>query len=281
MRKYLHKFESLADFETAYNGSDYHEPWVSLTKGDVDSKIKLTIGYSGNPECVLNYVENASITLNGEAQDVYIWQIESGNEGMGYLNYSVGDYVATNEKEAGEYNYDEGKSIVAVMKSGDQWVTSGEYPNTNTIWKIETVSGPMNKVDYNKRAFDGDLIIDCAQSHSSDYPEYYDCRIIYAAPELGLIPDSEFDSPNEGGYRYLFNSNSPIGPSGTRTSMKVRVLNYEQNPIDVNVNISHDYERARFSSDQISNTRNRWIEGGIVVVSGGSDTGNISIVGPS
>jgi hypothetical protein len=34
MAKYLHKFESLADFNSAYNGSDYQEPWVSYTNED-------------------------------------------------------------------------------------------------------------------------------------------------------------------------------------------------------------------------------------------------------
>lgn len=45
MAKYLHKFTSLAEFEAAYNGSDYHEPWVSLTKDEL--KISLIANYSG------------------------------------------------------------------------------------------------------------------------------------------------------------------------------------------------------------------------------------------
>ena len=32
MGKYLHKFDTEADFNAAYNGSDYHEPWVSYTE---------------------------------------------------------------------------------------------------------------------------------------------------------------------------------------------------------------------------------------------------------
>lgn len=35
--KYLHKFTSLADFNAAYNGQDYIEPWVSYT---VDSNLE-------------------------------------------------------------------------------------------------------------------------------------------------------------------------------------------------------------------------------------------------
>lgn len=31
MGKYIHKFDTVAEFETAYNGTGYTEPWVSLT----------------------------------------------------------------------------------------------------------------------------------------------------------------------------------------------------------------------------------------------------------
>ena len=36
MGKYLHKFESVADFEENYNGLSYIEPWVSATKDSND-----------------------------------------------------------------------------------------------------------------------------------------------------------------------------------------------------------------------------------------------------
>ena len=31
MAKYVHLFETQADFTAAYNGSEYQEPWVSYT----------------------------------------------------------------------------------------------------------------------------------------------------------------------------------------------------------------------------------------------------------
>ena len=37
--KYLHKFSSLADFEAAYNGSDYLEPWVSITPANENLRV--------------------------------------------------------------------------------------------------------------------------------------------------------------------------------------------------------------------------------------------------
>ena len=32
MAKYIHLFQSASTFETAYNGEDYNEPWLSYTK---------------------------------------------------------------------------------------------------------------------------------------------------------------------------------------------------------------------------------------------------------
>lgn len=43
MGKYLHKFESVADFNEKYNGSSYIEPWVSATK---DSNDEYQIDYN-------------------------------------------------------------------------------------------------------------------------------------------------------------------------------------------------------------------------------------------
>ena len=32
--KYLHLFDTQSDFESAYNGEDYGEPWVGLVKAN-------------------------------------------------------------------------------------------------------------------------------------------------------------------------------------------------------------------------------------------------------
>ena len=60
--KYLHKFNSAAEFEAAYNGNDYIEPWVSLTIDAVNDVNK--VDYNKQP-VVEEY--DIEIDCNGEA----------------------------------------------------------------------------------------------------------------------------------------------------------------------------------------------------------------------
>lgn len=62
MRKYLHKFESLDDFKTSYDGSDYHEPWTSLTVDTIPTKIQVTYG---GTTYVLEYIGEVETTEGG------------------------------------------------------------------------------------------------------------------------------------------------------------------------------------------------------------------------
>ena len=53
MGKYIHLFNAQADFETAYNGSSYEEPWVSYTDIGQDSHVDYNKGDEPTPTDVL------------------------------------------------------------------------------------------------------------------------------------------------------------------------------------------------------------------------------------
>jgi len=84
--KYLHKFSSLADFEAAYNGSDYLEPWVSTTPVNeslrVDYNKHLT---NADFDLVVDYAqgENDFYAIVQSKDDIHILSKE--NDSYTYL----------------------------------------------------------------------------------------------------------------------------------------------------------------------------------------------------
>lgn len=142
MGNYLHKFNNKADFNTAYNGSDYHEPWVSLTKSDVPSKIKISIdSSSGNPELRLTYINKEEVNYgSGGTLEAYIWKVESST----LAEVAVGEYVAVRTIEEREYM---GQYIEVVQKEYGMWQPTNPYPMT----RLTIIKGPKDKIDYNKR----------------------------------------------------------------------------------------------------------------------------------
>lgn len=105
--KYLHKFENSADFNTAYNGSDYHEPWVSYTlvtdngKPKVNYNKKMAVTEFTVDMSNLNItIQNAGVTCEDLTSE------KSGNTYPGLLHIinASGCDDATFE---GEFQYDE------------------------------------------------------------------------------------------------------------------------------------------------------------------------------
>ena len=75
MVRYLHLFDTEADFDMAYNGSDYHEPWVSLTRKDLILEIRM-YDYEGYE--TIKFIGMGDL-YDGDSENMiwhnaYIWQ---------------------------------------------------------------------------------------------------------------------------------------------------------------------------------------------------------------
>lgn len=158
--KYLHRFTSMADFQAAYNGNDYYEPWVSLTKSNIPLKIKILL--PEDQELILNYIEKAIVTIADNTEEMYIWQVENSTSGW----ISVGYYIATDTIEENEYvdTY-----IERVYKdSGDQkWYSTDAY----SMLELIVIEGPKDRVDYNKQPVDWDFELVWHSADTCGYQE--------------------------------------------------------------------------------------------------------------
>lgn len=214
MRKYLHKFESLAEFEAAYNGSDYHEPWVSLTKSDVPSKIKISIdSSSGNPELRLTYINKEEVNYgSGGTLEAYIWKVESST----LAEVAVGEYVAVRTIEEREYM---GQYIEVVQKEYGMWQPMNSYPMT----RLTIIKGPKDKIDYNKHPFTGDLIVEWVNKNGW---ETWD--ITYANSDY--FGELTCDGPCNSTAQYT--CSGPISEGTGKEPLSVRVINANEEQKD-------------------------------------------------
>ena len=213
MRKYLHKFESLADFEAAYNGSDYHEPWVSLTKSDVPLRIKISVGSSGNQELRLKYIKKDVVNHgSGGNVELYIWKVESSTVAA----VAVGEYIAVDTIEEGEYM---SRYIEVVQKEYGIWQPMSSYEMT----RLTIMEGPKDKVDYNKRVFTGDLIVEWVDKNGW---ETWD--ITYANSDYfgELTCDGECDEMAQ------YTCSGPISEGTGKDTLSVRVINADREQKD-------------------------------------------------
>lgn len=208
MRKYLHKFNSLAEFTQAYNGSNYLEPWVSYTIEGVPTVVSVSCDGGNNYE--LQYQEEISIL--GES-GYYLWTEEGVEEGYGYATHSrtidVGTEIYWIAYDSGNawWDWNDGSDIVTA-------VSNLEYEN-------------IHYVDYNKRPvppFDGDLIIDASQHDLGESSN----AIVWMNPNTGTI---EQISQTETGGVIMYNySGNKISLNEPLQELRIRLLNFRGTP---------------------------------------------------
>lgn len=199
MRKYLHKFESLADFESAYNGSDYHEPWVSLTKEGIPTKVSCS--NQNDTVYILEYQGQAPVAGSG---DYCIWK--DSNDGF----YATDSRTIVPNETSIYYLY---------IDENDQydWNDGDFYASSVEVLESENV----HYIDYNKGPFTGDLIVD-----ASDHGDF--SKVTWINPNLGtmnLIPESSINKK----YVYSFTGNK-INLNEQQEELKIRVLNFRDMP---------------------------------------------------
>ena len=112
MGKYLHRFDAEEDFNAAYNGEDYIEPWVSYTNesGRVD--------YNKSFDLEIYYTNNGEVQIMPDGA-----RILHASEGIGIVEEIETQYSAT--------------------EVGYSYIVNGPYIVSQTPPK-ETLSGTLN-----------------------------------------------------------------------------------------------------------------------------------------
>ena len=128
--KYLHKFTSDADFDTAYNGNDYIEPWVSC----IQYPIKLSVTTEYEDTITIEY--QGPVTLADETEG-YLWYD---------TDHSAGYFTGTRVPE----NY-----LEYIYLNGDTWDWNDGSVGISSITVLE--NGTDYQVDYNKEPVDWDF----------------------------------------------------------------------------------------------------------------------------
>lgn len=189
--KYLHKYNTISDFDNDYNGEYYHEPWVSISP-------KLTVtALTMRDEFV--YSEGAT------------WEYECERDAVDALNGVPGPMGTRHVYEwtwydAGSMAQLHAATLVRNPSVGTQIYESGEndgewFFNSQLPSEVLTVSGTpsehLEKVTYNKRP-----------EGQPDLEAYFDttcgiysdgCRVDYehANPDFGIY-EEVYHSTSEG-----------------------------------------------------------------------------------
>ena len=157
MGKYLHKFDAVSDFQDAYYGEDYNEPWVSYT--DEEMTRKIPTGFTSSVQSDGGLDLSGVFTYYGHA-----YQYMLDNETQTYKQSTNFVHIWTNGKVyvspyGGLWPISGSDSRISRLDAigGEIWTPGKmlEYLSSNSTRKVSEVyteDVPANKVAYNKQA---------------------------------------------------------------------------------------------------------------------------------
>ena len=194
--KYLHKFTSMADFQAAYDGQDYIEPWVSLTLSGVPTKISCSDEYEN-----VYTLEYQGQALVGGETNCHIWY-DSSNE----------RYYATETRTI----EDETEISYLYITEGDEYEWDDGSFSAEAVEVLESEEG-INYVHYNKKPV-YDFIIDYSSGDA-----WNGLKITYINPSFGPYEEVE-TSTDPPFYGYMMENISSII---LKQTLSVQILNSE------------------------------------------------------
>ena len=206
MGEYLHKFESLADFNTAYNGNDYHEPWVSYTTYNQAISFTASMIHAGSEFGPYDFtfyeeVNYLSVSLTNVTGTFYIWSYDNG-----------GSHIVTTTRNITENTYYED---AAWVEGSGYWATSNNVGGSG--YTLVNISSVVNEtkgvVDYNKPHVDWDFEIVWNTNNTCNRQE-----LINFSSRVGF----DHEDPNTARLYYITGVDFTINPI---ESFKVKVSN--------------------------------------------------------
>lgn len=125
MSEYIHKFNTTSDFESAYGGSSYKEPWISLTISNNQINYnKLKYVDLGLPSGILWATCNLGASSPEQRGDYYAWGEITPNKDTAYTwnNYTFG----TNSNLT-KYNTTDNKLVLEPEDDAGHVVLGGQW----------------------------------------------------------------------------------------------------------------------------------------------------------
>ena len=164
MRKYIHCFETTADFEAEYNGNGYSEPWVSAIKNGGVAFNKPRDPFNGHeyvdlglPSGTLWAKCNLGATAPGDFGDYYRWgettPLSENNDTPYKWEGEWVDGVGWNY-ESTKYNNTNGKTVLDLEDDAAHAIMGGD-------WHMPTAAQIQELLNYTT-----------IQESSSPHPEY-------------------------------------------------------------------------------------------------------------
>lgn len=114
MPNYIHKFNNVADFNTAYNGNNYLEPWTSLTKnGVVESFTVTAMKWTTDAEewetydRLITCVFTKKIRHDENGNIMYVYNADVDPIFIKTLNFGAGDTISFFYDHYGDSYFDD------------------------------------------------------------------------------------------------------------------------------------------------------------------------------
>lgn len=204
--KYLHKFTSMADFQAAYDGQDYIEPWVSLTLSGVPTKVSCSDEYEN-----VHTLEYRGQAIVGGETNLHIWYEDSNEAVYGTETRTIED----------------GMDIYALYEIDDEYDWNDGSFTADAVEVLE--SEDIDYVHYNKKLPVYDLIIDCSGGNA-----WNGLKITYINPSFGPYEEVETHT-DPSYYGYMMENISSII---LKQTLSVQILNSEGGPTEMVVPFS-------------------------------------------
>jgi len=200
MIKHIHRFETNADFQAAYNGPQYIEPWLSYTEGEGVGYNKHTVEYnavdlglpSGTKWCDRNVGASSPEDLGG----YYAWGETSQKSLCDWTTYVYG----SGPNNLTKYNSTDGKYILdavddaASVNIGPQWKTPTIAQITELTANTTSTSTTLNGVEgrrFTSNINGNSIFIPFAGVRFGRNIDYSDCCCMWSA-QLGNTDTAEY-----------------------------------------------------------------------------------------
>jgi len=176
MGQYLHLFETEAQFDAAYNGENYLEPWVSLTEDvdrvDYNKRDEWEYVDLGLPSGTLWAIKNLGADSPEDYGDYYAWGEVETKDTANYTRQGYRFYPGNDEAEYTKYNSTDNKMTLDLTDDVANVVMGGEWhmPSRAQLNELTANTTSSWTTDYNGTGVAGAVFTSSISGNSIFFP---------------------------------------------------------------------------------------------------------------